>query len=273
MQFTQPPTGLVSQSSQIYARAILPSRLIQCDGINTENSICSFFSPSRPPSTVSTPNILLIGYSLKMSHFTTNLTIPESMKTPAFKLTAVGIMLFITATKPIHYSLDKDDPLTKPSNFYHLGIFILWSLAGFLAVTSCEWKLLRIQFIRWVRERVLRLQPERSSKIPPLEEDHPISFDALMLVPYAYSVVAVIDSILGTARGDQSEQRDVATIVARASFMWCYFALYGHTWRRDERSGVYIHPTDLRKIAWFILMGISGMAVLFSLIAGRRTFT
>jgi hypothetical protein len=237
-------------------------------------SLALFFFQSRSPFTISTVNIPLLSHRLKMPHLTTNFTIPESTKTPAFKLTAVGMTLFITITRPIRFSVDANDHLTKPSYFYSVSTFTIWLLASFAPLALCEWKVQRVFFFRWVREQLLRQQPEPSNKTPPVEEDHPISFDAVMLAPYAYAVVAIIDSILGTARGDQSEQHDVATVIARASFMLCCYAIYGNMLcHRDERSGIYTHPTDSRMIAWFILMGISFVALVFSLIMGRRTFT
>jgi hypothetical protein len=212
----------------------------------------------------------LNSHSPGMPHFITNMMIPESLKTPAFRFTAVGLLLFIAITKPLDFSVDNTDDIRKTSYFYHLSVFIMWNLAGFVALASCEWKLQCVLFSRFVRERFLRAQSQRTTKIPPLEENHPISFDALMLIPYVYSVVAIIDSTIRTARGDQSEQRDIATIITRASFIWCCYAIYGDTLcRRDDQLGIYVHPTDLRMIAWFALLITSILAILFSALMGR----
>jgi hypothetical protein len=202
-----------------------------------------------------------------------NIKIPESMKTPTFRFTAVGLLLFTAVIYPILLVDGKNDDLKTYSAFYHLSVCVVWNLAAFAALLSCEWKIQRVLFVRHVRERCLRLQPESNAKMTPEEEDQPISFDAMMLVPYTYGMIATFDSITRTAMVEKSIERDVATIVARASFIMCCYAIYGDMLcRRDDRTGIYVHPADLRMIAWFVLMAISFLACAFGLVMGNKFY-
>jgi hypothetical protein len=206
-------------------------------------------------------DVYLIDESFTMSQFITSITIPKSVKTPAFRFTAAGLLLFIAATDPMHFSGDRNNPPKKLSNFYSVGIFIVWVLASFTTLASCEWHIQRVLFVRHVRERILRQKSDHDSKIPPVEEDHPVSFDTVMLAPYSYSMIATFDSIIRTAMGDQSEQRDIATTVAYASSLMACYALIGtFLCRRDERYGITVHPTNLRLGAWAVLFVVSALA-------------
>jgi hypothetical protein len=45
------------------------------------------------------------------------------MKTPAFGFMAFGLLLYIAATDPMHFSGDKNENPAKRSNFYNIGFF------------------------------------------------------------------------------------------------------------------------------------------------------
>jgi hypothetical protein len=206
-----------------------------------------------------------------MPQFLSDTTIPESMKTPAFRYTAAGLILFTAVTYPISLSDDKTDDLKTYSAFYHWNVFIGWALVSFMNLFACEWKLQRVYFMRYIRERFLRLQPQHHSKIPPTEVDQPVSFDALMLVPYAYSMFATFDSFIRTAMNDQSQQRDIATTNVFTSYTICGYALIGSGIfsGRDKRTGIYVYSTDLRYFAWVALDVFNLLTLVFGFMMGR----
>jgi hypothetical protein len=206
-----------------------------------------------------------------MLQFLSEITIPESMKTPAFRYTAVGLLIFTAVTYPISLSDDQTDDLKTYSAFYHWSVFMGWALASFMNLFACEWKLLRVYFIRYIRERFLRLQPQHYSKIPPTEVDQTVSFDAMMLVPYAYSMFATFDSFIRTAMNDQTHQRDIATTNVFTGYTISGYALIGCGLfaGRDKRTGIYVSPTDLRYFAWVALDAMSLLTLVFGFIMGR----
>jgi hypothetical protein len=220
-------------SSQIYSKRIFPADSFQCSLFSFENCSSSYY-PTMSPFKDFKNEFYLICFSLRMSQVFTNMTVPESMKTRAFRLTAAGFLLSFGTTYLMHISSDKSNGIKTFTFFYHMSVFIVWNLASFATLLSCEWKIQRVLFIRHIRERFLRQQLEHNTKIPPIKADRPICFDALMLAPYAYSMAAAFESILRTAIGDQSEQREIATIFAHASFMTCCSR---HLWRHIMPPG------------------------------------
>jgi hypothetical protein len=209
-----------------------------------------------------------------MRRLLSGITFPEPMKIPSFRYTAVGLLLFTAVTYPISISDDSTDDRKTYSAFYHWSVFIGWALASFVNLLACEWKLQRVYFIRYIRERFLGLQPPHCSKIALTEVDQPVSFDAMMLVPYAYSMFATFDSLIRTAMNDQSRQRDIATTNASTSYTICGYALIGSGIfaGRDKRTGIYVYSTDLRHFAWVVLESINLLTLAFGFTMGRTYF-
>jgi hypothetical protein len=201
--------------------------------------------------------------------------IPESMKTPAFAFTALGLLLYIATTDPIPFFSNPNIDSAKRSNFYNIGFFILWGLAFNATLASCEWNREWMLLVKFVRVRVLRQREdhndekaedekrdnEKSDDEKPVKVDHPVSFDALMLAPYVISMIASIDALLRTVKGDKSEQHAIATIIARASSTFCCIALCGPAFRSgDDSHRITVRPTSLRSHAWGVLLLVSTLA-------------
>jgi hypothetical protein len=209
--------------------------------------------------------------SLMMPQIIDRMSIPESMKTPAFRITAIGLLLIIAATGPIHYPNDKHQHPEKVGHFYDAGVLILWLLAASTALALGEMNIQLVKLVRYVRERILRQRYDHDDEKSFEETDRWVDFDAIMLVPYVYGIIASSDSLIRTVMGEQSEQRDRATFIASASTTICFHAFLGsYFYGHDERYRITVRPTSLRSRAWVVLYGISSIANILSFFIGRK---
>jgi hypothetical protein len=204
--------------------------------------------------------------------------IPASMKSLKLKLVAaIALLVFLPAIPVIHLSIEPKYQQENKSTIPWIRwiqilnpFFLLWTLAALSTLGLGEWNLVHL-FLDMREQARLRQTNNKYATENNAPNFSFISSDSALITVAIFGIFYGFESIYRTAIRDESEQRDRASVLARASFIICCIAIYSHAGGYQyDRSDTIIRPTKIRRSVWLLVFTVSGLAVASNLFIGSR---